>query len=67
MNEEKQRVVKCTSCDNFFGYAENSKKCPFCHTAYGEVVEDPKEPKMRKVPVKTQKDSFKIWKEDAAD
>lgn len=37
MNENKQKVVKCISCDKFFGYAEDNKNCPFCNTEYGEV------------------------------
>ncbi|MEK7185141.1 MAG: hypothetical protein AAB726_00795 [Patescibacteria group bacterium] len=69
MKEDAQKVVKCVFCDKYFGYAEKNKNCPFCYNAYNEVVEKPKERKDlpaqagRKVPVKTQKESFKIWSE----
>jgi hypothetical protein len=63
MNEDTQKVVKCASCESYFGYAESNKNCPFCRTAYDETAEEPKEPKMRKVPVGTQEDSFRILKD----
>jgi endogenous inhibitor of DNA gyrase (YacG/DUF329 family) len=69
MNENTQKVVKCISCDKYFGHGEDNKNCPFCNTEYTEVEEKPKESKDlhatvqtghagRKVPVKTQKESF---------
>lgn len=46
-------------------HTKEDTKCPFCNTEYIEVVEKKPEekPKERKVTVKNQKESFKIWKE----
>ena len=63
MNSTSQeKVVKCKNdtCGLHFGYSEKQTKCPFCHTKYGEVIEE--ETKARKVPVKSKKESFKIWR-----
>ncbi|OHB08871.1 MAG: hypothetical protein A3I19_01035 [Candidatus Zambryskibacteria bacterium RIFCSPLOWO2_02_FULL_38_13] len=67
------KVVKCKNdkCGQHFMHTEKNTKCPFCHTEYGEAEEKPtveeksvneEKPKARKVAVKTQKDSFKIWR-----
>ena len=53
-----------------FMYTAKALKCPFCHTYYSEVLvakvaEKPKDlPAQtgKKVAVKTQKESFKMWK-----
>lgn len=38
--------------------------CPFCQTPYVVAIEKPEvKQKERKVPVKTEKESFKIWKD----
>lgn len=76
MKENTQKVVKCAPCDKYFGYSEDNKNCPFCHTEYSEVVERTKmveayetvelDTKYRKETPKTQKKSFKMWK-DAKD
>ena len=61
------KVVKCSNsqCAQHFMYTQEDTKCPFCHTEYGKVEERIEErPKERKLTVKTQKESFKIWKED---
>lgn len=56
-------VVKCHKCDKYFNHTEQDTKCPFCHTEYSQDEEKTKKkPKERKVVVKTQKESFKIWK-----
>ncbi len=63
----EEKVVKCDSeqCGLHFGYSEENTKCPFCHTPYKAVEEKTAvKPKERKVPVKTEKESFKIWKDD---
>ena len=64
---EKETVVKCKRCDSYFGYTQGDPKCKFCHTEYGEVEEETRKIKVtteRKVPVKPQKESFKIWKDE---
>lgn len=60
MRDNIEKVVKCNKCRLYFGHTEKETKCPFCKTEYGEVEEKPKE---KKLVVKTQKDSFKIWKD----
>ena len=70
----EHKVVKCTNskCGLYFGHTEKSTKCPFCKTEYGEkkVEEKPASSteasaakKDKKWTTKTQKDSFKIWKD----
>jgi endogenous inhibitor of DNA gyrase (YacG/DUF329 family) len=83
MKENTQKVVKCAPCDKYFGYTEDNKNCPFCHTEYSELVERtkmveayetveldakdlPDSGQGRKETPKTQKKSFKMWK-DAKD
>ncbi len=64
MSNDPETVVKCGTCDNHFGHSEIKTKCPFCKAEYVEVKEKPKDlPAQagRKVPVKTQKESFKMW------
>lgn len=62
------RVVKCNNeqCGLHFMHTQTDTECPFCHTEYSAVEEKKVEvrPKERKVPVKTEKESFKIWKDD---
>lgn len=68
-----EKVVKCKKCDLYFGHSEKNTKCPFpfCKTAYVEVEEKAVEEKAEDLPAgrqdkkgtaKTQKKSFKIWK-----
>ncbi len=61
------KVVKCTNeqCGQHFMHTETDTACPFCHTPYVEVVVE--SPKERKVPVKHQKESFKMWKESSSE
>ncbi len=49
------RVVKCNSnqCGKHFMYTKEDTKCPFCHTEHSEA---------KKITIKTQKESFKVWK-----
>ena len=64
-NNTMDKVVKCGRCEQHFMYTEKAVACPFCHTPYVEVEEKSvgeEKNKVRKVAVKTQKDSFKIWK-----
>lgn len=74
MKENTQKVVKCAPCDKYFGYAEDNKNCPFCHTEYSEMTEAgetaeseakdlPEGGQVRKETSKTQKKSFKMWKD----
>lgn len=77
MKENTQKVVKCAPCDKYFGYAEDNKNCPFCHTEYSEITEmaDAGETaeletkdlheggQGKKEASKTQKKSFKMWKD----
>ena len=65
-----ETVVKCGGCSKFFVHTNAIPACPFCHTEYDENAENAenaeiaeKETKERKVPVKTKKESFKIWKD----
>ena len=58
-------------------HTEKNTKCPFCHTEYGEVIEkEIKDPSTsldktqdkplgagKKWPTKTQKASFKTWRD----
>jgi Zn finger protein HypA/HybF involved in hydrogenase expression len=48
-----QKVVKCGSCNSYFGHSQKSTKCPFCHTEHDGKVEDKN--KVKKVQVKTSK------------
>lgn len=64
-DEEREKVVKCNKCNSFFGYTKERTKCPFCHTEYREVEE--KNKTTRVLPVKTVKDSFKMWKGGQSD
>jgi len=41
-------------------YTEKDVKCPFCHIEYAAVEEETKE---KRGTAKTQKKSFKIWKD----
>lgn len=64
MINNKEKVVRCGKCDKYFVHTKENPKCPFCHTDYDKVEEKPKEKtKEKKVVVKSQKDSFKIWKD----
>lgn len=56
------KVVRCKNeeCALHFMLTEKATKCPFCKTEYGEAGEKVVE---KKLTVKTQKESFKIWKE----
>lgn len=71
MKENTQKVVKCAPCDKYFGYAEDNKNCPFCHTEYSEADETAElEPsnlsaggQAKKETSKTPKKSFKMWKD----
>ena len=68
----ENKVVKCnrSQCGQYFMHTEKNTKCPFCHTEYGETVEEKTASsteasaakKEKKGTTKTQKDSFKIWK-----
>lgn len=59
---DKETVVKCKTCDKFFGYTKEYSKCRFCNAQYGESQEEVKEEsKEKKVPLKVKKDSFKMW------
>jgi len=65
-----EKVVKCRNkkCGLYFGYAEKKTKCPFCKTEYDKAEEKPRDPSTslgagKKLTFKTQKDSFKIWKD----
>ena len=68
MLDNMDKVVKCISdkCGQYFMHTEKNTKCPFCHTEYAETAgEKTKEkPMEKKVVAKTQKDSFKIWKDN---
>ena len=55
-----EKVVKCNRCGQYFMHTEKALKCPFCHTEYVEVEE--KETNKKKGSEKTQKESFKVWK-----
>ena len=47
---------------------EVDTRCPFCHTPYAVAVEKFEvKLKERKIPVKSQKESFKIWKSGEED
>lgn len=61
MSNNTEKVVKCGQCDKYFGHSETNTKCPFCHTEYEEKIAE--KPREKKLTVKTQKESFKIWKE----
>lgn len=60
---EKEKVVKCRNkkCGLYFGHSEKNTKCPFCHTEYDKAEEKPEE---KKEATKTQKYSFKKWKDN---
>ncbi len=67
-----EKVVKCRNkkCGLYFGHSEKNTKCPFCKTEYDEVKEKPASSaeasaakKEKEGPTKTQKNSFKIWKD----
>ena len=55
-----KKVVKCNECRQYFMYTEKDVKCPFCHIEYAAVEEETKE---KRGTAKTQKKSFKIWKD----
>ena len=60
----EEKVVKCRSkqCGLFFGYSEVDTTCPFCHTPYrAEEAKIAEKPKEKKVRVRSQKESFKMW------
>ena len=60
-----EKVVKCDNerCGLYFGYSEKKTKCPFCYTPYNAVEEKTAEkPKEKRIPVKSRKETFKIWK-----
>lgn len=58
----EEKVVKCNKCEKYFGHTEKDTKCPFCHSEYVIVEEKSGEkPKAKKLIMKTQKESFKIW------
>ena len=66
-----EKVVKCRNkkCGLYFGHSEKNTKCPFCKTEYDKAEEKPASSaeasaakKEKKLTVKIQKDSFKIWK-----
>ena len=63
------KVVKCKNdkCAQYFMLTEKNIKCPFCYTEYGEVIEEETKGLStqagKKVTTKTQKESFKIWKD----
>lgn len=67
---ETEKVVKCKNdkCGLHFGYSEKQTKCPFCHTEYiynkvKEKSADEEKPTVQKGTAKTQKESFKMWKD----
>lgn len=65
MSDNTERVVKCGNeqCGLHYGYSEAQTACPFCHTEHGKAEEKIIiEPKKKKLTVKTQKESFKMWK-----
>lgn len=74
-----EKVVKCNGCGQYFMRTEKDIKCPFCNIEYSkvEVEEKTSAPaqggqangsasggKDEKVAAKTQKKSFKIWKDN---
>lgn len=64
---EKETVVKCRSCEKFFGFSKTNSHCPFCQTNYGEIEVseiDSTPIKIKKIPVKEKKESFKISKDN---
>jgi len=63
-NMEKETVVKCKKCGKYFGQTKEDPKCRFCNTGYDQVDE---ESAVKKLKVKTQKESFTIWKDDKRD
>ena len=78
MNSTSQeKVVKCKNdkCGLHFGYSEKKTKCPFCYAEYVKVEEKPENlsapagalaggQASKKGTTKTQKESFKIWKDN---
>ena len=60
------KIVKCNRCGQYFMHTTKDTKCPFCHTEYVEVAKKEDESKFgdkhKKETTKTQKKSFKIWK-----
>jgi hypothetical protein len=70
MSNNDEKVVKCAGCDKYFGYSEGNKNCPFCRAEYGKAegrvqdrAKDLPAQTGKKVTTKTQKESFKIWKD----
>jgi len=66
MNEEN--VVKCNNeeCGMHYGYSQEQTACPFCNTSYKVSEEKVAEkPKVKKLVVKTEKESFKMWNDDS--
>lgn len=66
-----EKVVKCRGCGQYFMLTEKVRKCPFCHTVYNVVEEKASAQggsasggKEKKETTKTQKNSFKIWKDN---
>ena len=62
------KVVKCkrSQCGLYFTHTEKDTKCPFCKTEYGQVEEETKDLSAQakeKSTMKTQKKSFKLWKD----
>ena len=52
---------KCSKCElEFRGIGSGKQR----HSFVGLVKEAEEKPKARKVPIKTQRDSFKIWKDN---
>jgi len=56
---EEEIVVKCKGCDKYFGQTKEDPTCKFCHAPYNEPEEEAVE---SKVPIKTKKESFRVWK-----
>lgn len=64
---EKEMVVKCKSCEKFFGFSKTNSRCPFCQTNYGEnevIEKESTQIKIKRIPVKEKKESFKISKDN---
>ena len=60
------KVVKCRKCGQHFMHTEKNTKCPFCHTEYGDVegkLKDLSAQTRKNGTTKTQKESFKIWRD----
>lgn len=56
----EDKVVKCNRCVQHFMHTEKTTKCPFCATEYVDVEDKANN---KKWSTKTEKKSFKIWKD----